>query len=604
MATDLGKPSAGPQERLPRPRGAHAAVKGRPRPPATPTALVTPTSPATPTVPTAPTAPITPTAPTAPASPAPHRSAPRRSAPRRASPARHPAAPRPALLRPLLLRPTATGLCAAALVAAVVPLAILQIPDAIAWSLPSQFTATGPNALASLLRAASLALPAMAIAAPFGALATRRFRAGPVLLAGLLVIGVADALGEGTRTVPLIGADRLLHGLGAGISMVAVAAIVAERRPARFLAGWWACAVVCALAAAPALMRHRVTAGGWRAALQPCPWLAGLALALAALYAVLAEGTARTAVRSVSPGGRPPQTPPRRAFPAAERALLALLAAPVAGICAVTVAVTYRGDHAVVAAAIADTIALAGLAVIAVRASTAGRLAAVCVVIGFTLAPAAGTVSALTPPGQPGWQAGGAALAGAVCAAALALTRPARSARIVTAAGLFVAAAAFAAAALAGSAVARPGVLALLCVPLAGGLAAALAAAVRGAGTGGAVCGVVVMLAGVVGGYLVAGAVQYQALQAARTAAAVHVALVTTTTRWALLAAVVTAALALVMAAAPGRRGLTPTTDSGAPPVRRPAVRPIVGKLDGSGESSASGGGLAHHREDHLPGTQ
>ncbi len=543
MATDLGKPSAGPQERLPRPRGAHAAVKGRPRPPATPVTS---------------TAPTALTAPTAPASPAP-----RRSALRRASPARHPAAPRPALPRPLLPRPTATGLCAAALVAAVVPLAILQIPDAIAWSLPSQFTATGPNALASLLRAASLALPAMAVAAPFGALATRRFRAGPVLLAGLLVIGVADALGEGTRTVLLIGADRLLHGLGAGISMVAVAAIVAERRPARFLAGWWACAVVCALAAAPALMRHRVTAGGWRAALQPCPWLAGLALALAALYAVLAEGTARTAVRSV--------------FPAAERALLALLAAPVAGICAVTVAVTYRGDHAVVAAAIADTIALAGLAVIAVRASTAGRLAAACAVIGFTLAPAAGTVSALTPPGQPGWQAGGAALAGAVCAAALALTRPARSARIVTAAGLFVAAAAFAAAALAGSAVARPGVLALLCVPLAGGLAAALATAIRGAGTGGAVCGVVVLLAGVVGGYLVAGAVQYQALQAARTAAAVHAALVTTTTRWALLAAVVTAALALVMAAAPGRRGLTPTTDSGAPPVRRAGGTPDRG---------------------------
>ena len=546
MAADLGKPSAGPQERVPRPRGAHAAVKGRPRPPAAPAAPAP--RPAAPAAPASPAPrPAAPAAPASPASPAPRPAAP---APHRASPPR-----RPALPRPLLPRATATGLCAAALVAAVVPLAILQIPDAIAWSLPSQFTATGPNALASLLRAASLALPAMAVAAPFGALATRRFRAGPVLLAGLLVIGVADALGEGTRTVPLIGADRLLHGLGAGISMAAVAAIVAERRPAsRFLAGWWACAVVCVLAAAPALMRHRVTAGGWRAALQPCPWLVGVALALAALYAVLAEGTARTAVRSN--------------FPAAERALLALLAAPVAGICAVTVAVTYRGDHAVVAAAIADTIALAGLAAIAVRASTAGRLAAVCVVIGFTVAPAAGTLSALTPPGQPGWQAGGAALASAICAAALALTRPARSARIVTAAGLVVAAAAFAAAALAGSAVARPGALALLCVPLAGGLAAALAAAIRGAGAGGAVCGVVLLLAGVVGGYLAAGAVQYQALQGARTVAAVHAALVTTTTRWALLAAVVTATIALVMAAAPGRRGPTRTTDSGAPPVR------------------------------------
>jgi hypothetical protein len=164
-----------------------------------------------------------------------------------------------------------------------------------------------------------------------------------------------------------------------------------------------------------------------------------------------------------------------------------------------------------------------------------------------------------------------------VCAAALVLTRPATSARTATAAGLFVAAAAFAETPLAGAAVADAGVLALLCVPLAGGLAAALAAAVRGAGTGGAVCGVVLLLAGVVGGYLAAGAVQVQAFQAARTAAAVHVALVTTTVRWALLAAVVTAAVALVMAAAPERRGPTRTTESGVPPVRRAGGTPDRG---------------------------
>src|SRR5580704_7858663 len=547
VATDLGKPSTEPQECAPRPRGAHAASKRRP---AASHAIKGPP-------------------PAAPASPAPR-------------------APGPAPARRVEPQPTAAGLCAAALVAAVVPLAVLQIPDAIAWSLPSQFTAAGPNALASLLRAASLALPAMAVAAPFGALATRRFRAGPVLLAGLLVIGVADALGEGAHTVPVIGADRVLHGLGAGISMAAVAAVVAERRQTgRSLAGWWACAVVFALAAAPALMRHRVIAAGWRAALQPYPWLAGAALALAALYAVLAEGSARTAVRST--------------FPAAERALLALLAAPVAGMCAVTVAVTYRGDRAVVAAAIADAIALVGLAVTAVRASTAGRLAAVCAVIGFTVAPAAGAVSALT---QPGRVAGGATLAAAVCAGALALTRPATSARTTTAGGLFVAAGAFAAASLAGSAVADSRVLALLCVPLAGGLTAALTATVRGAGTGGAVCGVVLLLAGTVSGYLAAGAVQLQALQAARTAAAVHAALVTTTARWALLAAVVTAAVALVMAAAPGGAGPPGRRTPARRRSGRPAARPIVGKLDDSGESSASGGGLAHHREDYLLGTQ
>ena len=117
----------------------------------------------------------------------------------------------------------------AAVVAAVIPLAVLQIPDAIAWSLPARYAEAGPGALGSLLRAAGLALPAMAVAAPFGALATRRFRAGPVLLAGLLALAAADVLGGGAQTVPLIGADRSLHGLGAGTCLAAVAAIAAER---------------------------------------------------------------------------------------------------------------------------------------------------------------------------------------------------------------------------------------------------------------------------------------------------------------------------------------------------------------------------------------
>ncbi len=532
MAADLGKPPTGPEGRAPRPRGAHAAAKsGRFRRGAS-----------------APARPISPASVPAPCQ------IPAISEPRKALRALRPTAP----------RVSAAGLCAAALVAAVVPLAIAQIPDAIAWSPPSQFAAGRPNDLFSLLRAASLALPAMAVAAPFAALATRRFRVGPVLLGGLLAIGAADVLGEGARTVLLIGVDRLLHGLGAGISMAAVTAIVAERRQvARSLAGWWTCAVVWALAAAPVLMRHRVAVGGWRAALQPYPWLTGAALVLAALYAVLAEGTARTAVRG--------------AFPATERALLGLLAAPVAGICAVTVAVTYRGGHAVVAAAIASAIALVGLTVISVRASTAGRFAAICAVTGFTVAPAAGTVAALNPPGQHGWEAGGAALTAAAGGAVLVLTRRPAQARTASAAGLFVAAAAFAAASQGVPAVTHAGVLALLCVPLAGGLGAAVAAAMRGTGTGAAMLGIVLLLTGVVAGYLAAGAVQFQALQHAQTAAAVRTALVATSARWAVLAAGVTAAVALVIAVAPGPRGPVRTTDSGTPPVRRAGGTPDRG---------------------------
>jgi hypothetical protein len=568
VARNLGRASAQPEERWPRPRGAHAAAKtgrfrrGVPAPaPEFPAAVPQPRDAM------------------AASDPAAENRA-RLSRSRRQPEPAPPAAISPPAVTSLrsarcaiLARSTSTApststarsaaaaLCAAAVIAVVVPLADLQIPDAIAWSLPARFAAAGPNVLASLLRAAGLALPAMAVAAPFGALAARRFRAAPVLLAGLLAIGAADALGGSARSILLVGADRTLHGLGAGISMAAVAAIVAERsRAARSLAGWWACATVCALAAAPALMRLRVTGGGWPAALQPCPWLTGTALTLAALYAILAEGTATTAVRG--------------AFPAAERTLLALLAAPVAGMGAIAVAVTYRDSHAVVAAAVADAIALAGLAVMTVRASTAGRFAAVGAVTGFTVAPAAGTVTALLPPAELGPEVACALAAAAVCGTALALarrvgrTRPAGptagpaggatdSVRMATAAGLAAAALAFGAASLAGPAVAHAWVLALLCVPLAGGLAAALTAALRDTGPGGALCGIVLLLAGVVGGYLAAGAVQLQALQGARTPAAVHAALAATATRWALMAAVVTAAVALAVVgsgAAPDRR--------------------------------------------------
>ena len=448
------------------------------------------------------------------------------------------------------VRSAAVGLVAAAVIAAVIPLAVLQIPDALAWSLPARYAGAGPGAVASLLRGAGLALPVMAVAAPFGALATRRFRAGPVLLAGLLVLGAADVLGGSAQTVLLIGLDRSLHGLGAGTCLAAAAAIAAERgRAPRAMAGWWAAVMVSGLAAAPELMRHRVSAGGWPAALQPCPWLTGAALALAALYAFLAEDSATAAVRN--------------AFPAADRAHLALLAAPIAGLGTITVAVTYRGEHAVAAAALAEAIALAALAVMAARASTAARLAVVGAVTGFTLVPAAGPVAALARPSPvAGFAAVAAALAGAALAALVGQAGPAGSAgsagrvpvRALTTAGLLAAAAGFGLVSLAGAAVVQPLVLALLSLPVAGGLAAALAGALRATSAGGAACGLVLLVTGVPAGYLAACAVQLQALGQARTVTAVHAALITTSVRSALVAAAVSGVAALVLACTPGRK--------------------------------------------------
>ena len=69
---------------------------------------------------------------------------------------------------------------------------------------------------------------------------------------------------------------------------------------------------------------------------------------------------------------------------------------------------------------------------------------------------------------------------------------------------------------------------------------------------------------------------QFQALQHAQTATAVRTALVATSSGWALLAAGVTAAVALVIAVAPGSRGpRIPARDRSGGRV----ARPIVGKL-------------------------
>jgi hypothetical protein len=452
------------------------------------------------------------------------------------------------------LRSAAAGLCAMILAAAVVPLAVLQVPDAIAWSLPPRLAAQGPVAVASLLRTSSLALPAIAVAAPLAALAVRRLRAGPVLLAGLLVLAVADVLGGTAGTILLIGVNRIMHGVGAGIVVVAVSAIVAEQRTEhrigqRSLAGVWAAATVVGLAAAPGVMRHRVTSSDWHGALQPYPWLTGTALALAALYAVLAEGSVAAAARS--------------AFPAAERSQLALLAAPVAGMCAVTVAASYRGYNAFSPPAIADVIALAGIAAITAR-TAAGRFAVVCAVTGFTLLPAAGAVTALT---QPTAATGYAAAAAALCGAALALlprcerpgsgTAEAAGAwqatgvlgRAVTAGGLLLAAAGFAIWYLADPASLHGHLPMLVCVPLAGGLGAALTSSLRVTGAAGAMAGVVILLAGVVVGNLAAGSAQLHALVTVRTAQGVDGALAAMAGRWALVAAGVTAAVALMLAA-------------------------------------------------------
>ena len=441
---------------------------------------------------------------------------------------------------------------AALVLVTVLPLALLQLPDAMAWAVPARFAAAGPAAEASLLRASGLAIVAMAIATPLGGLAVRVYRAWPVLVTGLVIAAGADILGGARATVITVGVDRGLHGAGAGLAIAAATTLAAERctassriRSHSALAGWWAGCAVLGLAAAPEMMRHRLAAGDWHAALRPYPWLTGAALCAVALYALVEQ-------TPVPPGARGD-------FTSAERTQLAVLAAPVAGMCAVTVAVTFGPGTAVTAAAIACGASLGGLTVVTSRTGSAGWFAVVCAVAGFTLAPAAGDVlraqdSALhIAPGLAvnvlALLASVAALA-AVCGAALALALPARFSGLLVAAGCVTAGTGY----LIGGFPARAGVLAgdhdrllaVVCALVAGGLTAALAAAWRrltAPGLAGAVTGVTLMLAAVLAGYLADSAIELHALGANRAHAAA--ALRDAAGQWYLIAAMIVGCVAL-----------------------------------------------------------
>jgi hypothetical protein len=158
---------------------------------------------------------------------------------------------------------------------------------------------------------------------------------------------------------------------------------------------------------------------------------------------------------------------------------------------------------------------------------------------------------------QPTAASGCAALTAALCGAAVALMprrAPAGSGasgvltRAITAAGLLLAASGFGALYLAGTASVPGRMLTLLCVPLAGGLGAALTSSLRETGVAGVMAGVVILLAGVVAGYLAAGSMQLHALAGAPAVQAVHGDLATAAGRWALVAAAATALVGLALA--------------------------------------------------------
>jgi hypothetical protein len=460
------------------------------------------------------------------------------------------------------------ALAVALIVASVVPLAMLQLPNLLVSAMPAATLAkiAGRHGAASLVRACGLALPVMACAAPVAALLARRHRAWLTLLAGLIVIAAADLLGDWARTLPAIGADRVLHGLGAGIALPATLALAFERSPrwCRLLSRWWAVVAVISLLASVPLLRDQIAGGHWRAALQPFPVLTAFALAATALYVALA-------------GGFGP--PPRAAVTPAERSQLALIAIPVAGLAALDVGISDQPARTLIVSAAIALLALAGLAVATSADVTTGgapgprgRLClplagAVC---GFALAPTADAIGTLRPVAAgphpalhalwlPLAAAAAACLLGACVAAALrgGATMPAgahaavhtggRGAFRVTLAGLACAAAGLLAARAFGPAASQTA-LAVACALLAGGLATALCAGLGQCTPAGAMSGVSLMLAGAVTGYLAAAAVQVRllgSLTASTREASVAGALTGAAGDWELVAASATAIAAV-----------------------------------------------------------
>jgi hypothetical protein len=265
-----------------------------------------------------------------------------------------------------------SGAVCAILVTAV-PLALLQIPDGAAW-LPA-----GTADPVGLLRACGVALPALIVTAPGAAIAVRHAGTGwPVLLAGLLTIALADLAGGAARTAPLLAADRLLHGAGAGLILPGAAALAMSRAHAgsndraRWITAVWATVTVGALAWAPALVRARVQAGAtrpgaaWHAMIEPYPWLPVAALLSASAYILLAGG--RTLRRRDATG---------------DRARLAVTAPPLAALGVMVFAISYRTHGAVIVTAVCELMVLATLC----RLGGRTRLKAIAALAGFTLMP-------------------------------------------------------------------------------------------------------------------------------------------------------------------------------------------------------------------------
>ncbi|WP_146615689.1 hypothetical protein [Nonomuraea aridisoli] len=269
------------------------------------------------------------------------------------------------------------------LVVASLPLAIVAIPNTlsvVAGLLPGDLNHAG------LMRTHGLALPALMLTVPLAAVALRRVPAAYMLVAGLALVALSDAAGGYAGSELVVGAVRVVRGIGAGLVLPAMLAAVWERTPV--LRALWVGVLGLSLLVAQALALWPLDdVSSWRVTLQPYPLVTGIALALSALH---------LGVWTVC--GRPPAPVPG----VRERGLVLLSAGPAAGIAVVAVSTASEGWRAgwvILLAAVAVT---ALLVMASMGAAESRTLAYTMVAVGVVLLPSAAQITMVEMGGLGG----------------------------------------------------------------------------------------------------------------------------------------------------------------------------------------------------------
>ncbi|MCK2217917.1 hypothetical protein MF672_029585 [Actinomadura sp. ATCC 31491] len=269
------------------------------------------------------------------------------------------------------------------LVVSALPLAITTIPNTlsvVAKLLPGDLDQVG------LMRTHGLALPALMLTVPLAAVALRRVPVAHLMLAGLALVALSDAAGGYAATELVVGAARVLRGVGAGLLVPATLVAVWQRTPV--LRALWAGTFALSLLAAQALALWPLDeVSSWKVTLQPYPLVTGIALGLAAAHLVAWMLLGRPAA---------PAPDPR------ERSRLLLTVVPAAGIAVVAISTATAGWRAAPVMALAGA-AVAGLLVLASMGTAESRRAAyVLVAVGVVLLPSAAQVTLVEMGGLGG----------------------------------------------------------------------------------------------------------------------------------------------------------------------------------------------------------